>query len=849
MHRRFGRVLGAGSAGVVSFALMAVLGVGYGPLPALGPALAPGQGVWASATVGTGVTDETLRLSGMRRPATVSFDANGYAAITAATDEDLFLAQGYVTARFRLTQLDLARRLGSGRLAELNGPAQLESDRFELRLGLLRTARARWADTPPDSPAGRALLAYARGVNHRLAELAADDRWPEIYQLTGARPAPWTPVDSLVVQGVLTQQLTFSTVPLDYAILHRTLGPERAMSWFPVQPMTRTAEQPYDPGPYRKLPPVPFTVPDANAAPPPEETAARATPGRVSPPTPMTPETASTLLTTVRSRPVNEQHLHPNSNAWAANGPLVDGGRAVLAGDPHLPLSLPSYWFQVRLRSPAYDVAGASVPGLPAVVVGRNAHISWSITNAQSQATMYYVERTDPARPGQYYWRGAWRDMRQARYTIDVRGDDPVPLTVDLTVHGPVMTVHDQRVSVAWMGNYPSPGLASLLALNRAADFTEFRAALRGWAAPALNFVYADDRGNIGALSAGYFPQAPAGAQPWLPMPGTGEADLVGTIPFSALPQVYNPPGHVVASTNQRPVGPDYPYYLGTSLDFDPGYRQSVVVDGLADGRPNTVEDVTDLQTNVTDQLAVELVPALLAALGHTPGTTTERAAAALLRGWDHTMREDSPAASVWWTFLRTYLRMTFQPWWDAHDVPVRTDPWVFDLSTLPAPLREALEQWTLHDPDNSAFTPPGGPPRNAATVMRAAFDRAVRELSAQLGPNPATWAWGRLHQREIPSITGAPGLGHGPYAADGGPWTVDAAVGGMTARFGPSWRMVVAWTGPRRADALAIYPAGQSENPSSPLYDNLIPRWRQDEYLPLAGGPESASWTLEPAA
>ncbi|TDV43209.1 penicillin acylase family protein [Actinophytocola oryzae] len=839
MHRKFGRVLGAGCAVVVSSALMAVLGGGYGPLPALGPALAPGQGVWSSATVGTSPTDETLRLPGMHRPATVSFDAGGFAAITAATDDDLFLAQGYVTARFRLTQLDLARRLGSGRLAELNGPAQLESDRFELRLGLLRTARAQWADTPRDSPAGRALLAYARGVNARLSELAADDQWPEIYQLTGARPAQWTPVDSLVVQGLLTQQLDFSTVPLDYALLWRTLGPERTMAWFPVQPVTKTAEQPYDLGPDPKLPPEPFAVPDANAAPP-DEAPAQTTPG--SAPPAMTPETATTLLTTVREQPVNTQHLHPNSNAWAANGPLVAGGGAVLAGDPHLPLSLPSYWFQVRLRSPGYDVAGGSVPGMPAVVIGRNAHVSWSITNAQTQATLYYVERTDPSRPGQYYWRGAWRDMEQARYTIDVRGGDPVPLTVDLTVHGPVMTVNDQRVSVTWMGNYPSPGLASLLSLNRASDFTEFHAALRDWRAPALNFVYADGGGNIGAVSAGYVPQVPEGVRQWLPMPGTGEADPVGTIPFSALPLVYNPPGHVVASTNQRSVGPDYPYYLGTSLDFDPGYRQSVILADLQAGQPNTTEDVTDLQADVTDSLAARLVPALLTALGDRRSP-----AADLLRGWDHTMREDSPAASVWFTFLRTYLRLVFQPWWEAYDVPVKTDPWVFDLSTMPAPLREALEQWTLHDPDNSAFTPPGGPPRDAATVMRAAFDEAVAELSSRLGPDPSTWAWGRSHQREIPSLTGTPGLGYGPYAADGDPWTVDAAVGGMTADFGPSWRMVVAWQG-GEADALAIYPAGQSENPSSPLYDNLIPRWRRDEYLPLDGGPESALWTLEPA-
>src|SRR4029077_2324195 len=202
-------------------------------------------------------------------------------------------------------------------------------------------------------------------------------------------------------------------------------------------------------------------------------------------------------------------------------------------------------------------------------------------TNVQDQATLFYAEQTSPARRGQYFWQGAWRPIRQVHYTIGVRGGAAVPLTVDLTVHGPVLARAGQTTSVDWMGNIPSPDLATLLAVDKARDFAQFRAALAGWRAPAQTFVYADDRGNIGAISAGYYPIVRHG-DPWLPLPGTGADDVAGVIPYRAVPQVYDPPGHVVVTANQRPVGASYPYYIGTSANFfDVPYRAGEIYASL----------------------------------------------------------------------------------------------------------------------------------------------------------------------------------------------------------------------------------------------------------------------------
>src|SRR5262249_1709978 len=214
---------------------------------------------------------------------------------------------------------------------------------------------------------------------------------------------------------------------------------------------------------------------------------------------------------------------------------------------------------------------------------------------------------------------GAWPPMRQVRSTIPVRGGAPVRLTVDLTAHGPVLTRAGQTTSVDWMGNIPSPDVAALLAVDKAQDFAQFRAALAGWRAPTQNFVYADDHGNIGAISAGYYPIVRHG-DPWRPLPGTGADDTAGAIPYRAGPPVSDPPGPgvgpVVVAANQRPAGTSYPYSLGTTADFfAPGYR-AAQIGALLRGKSRLGPGAfAGIQLNVTDALARRIVPRLLAAL------------------------------------------------------------------------------------------------------------------------------------------------------------------------------------------------------------------------------------------
>ncbi|MFD5467362.1 penicillin acylase family protein [Kitasatospora sp. NPDC127059] len=844
----FRRRANAASAVAVSLLVMAFLGLGTGAVPPLGVVLDPGTGIWDPAADALPVGSRTIDLPGMHAPATVSFDTGGVPTVRASTDEDLFLAQGYVQAYFRLGQLDLERRTAEGSLAELNGPGGVASDTFELQTGLLRTAQATLRATPPDSPDGQALDAFSRGVNARLKELRATGSWPAVFTLTGVYPRDWTPVDSLAVQGLLSQVLSFTTQPLDYRVLNGSLGPERTKAFFPVLPAD--AQRPYDVGPYQDLgvDPLPAdgNVNAAGSAGGPAPAAADpADDGRTASPAAL--GAADSLLARLQQLPSTQIHTYPDSNSWVANGPSVAGGASLLAGDPHLDLTLPSFWFQIALSAPTTTASGASLVGLPGVVVGRNAQISWSMTSEQNQSNLFYDERTSPDRPHQYYWQGAWQQMQQVHYTIPVRAGAAVPLDVDLTVHGPVVSTEDGRTtSVTWMGNYVSRSLKAIIAVDKAQNYQQFRDALQDWHAPTLNFSYADGQGDIGVVSAGYFPVVKAG-EPWLPLPGTGEDDLAGVIPYAATPQAHNPPGHVLATTNQRPVSGDYPYYIGTSLYFDNGYRADQVYESLEGRTGLTAADFGTLQGDVTDHLSTLIVPQLEAALRGAPLDDDQRGALARLTGWDHRMTESSAAASIWWTFWNDYLSEVFQPWWDDAKVPVGSHPNLKVSAGLPS-LDEDLEAWTLGDPGNAAFSPPGRT-GTASSAMRTAFERAVGDLRTKLGKDQTGWNWGRLHTREIPAISGAGGLGHGPDPAPGDRWTVNAAEGGMNSSFGPSWRMVVGWTGPGSASASAVYPGGQSENPASPWYRNFVEDWWNDKLRPMPWADDQAKagalWTL----
>ena len=817
------KLVNLAGAVVVSIALLYVAFFGAGPLPALGPAFNPETGAWTMGADAASYGTQTLHLDGLQKPAKVVLEANGTAHITAATDHDLFLATGYVHAKFRLFQMDLERRQGEGLLSEVFGKDALNVDRFELQFGLLRTAQQEWALLSPSDPVRVGLLAYAQGVNDRIAEAERTHQLPAVFTFSGYQPKPWTPIDTLIIKGDLEQMESFSDTPLVMALLNRTLGPDLTSEWFPILPPNQQA--PYEPGPY---PPAEIPAPVGSA-----QTVSQGA-----------AIAAADIYQRLSALPAGLVAHGGASNNWAVSGAHTTSGGPLMAGDPHLHLTLPAIWFQLTLDSPGFHSSGVSVPGTPIVLIGHNQHISWSLTDAQNQQTFFYVEHEDSAHPGEYLWNGTWTKYRTIDYEIPVLGQAPNHLTVKISVHGPVINERGQATSVWFTGNIPSHDIGALMQLNQAANWQDFRNDLSQWHGSAHNFVYADDQGNIGMISAGYYPQVAPGCEPWLPMPGTGEDDVTGTIPYDQIPQVYNPPDGIVWSANQRQVTADYPYYIGSATFFDPGYRANEIhrflSDKLVGGGKLSVADMMALQTDTRDYLAGEMVPFLIRALAGQTLTGNDKTAFDLLSNWDYRMDKDSTAASMWWVFWQSYLAATFDPWWRTHNVKV-------DQSELNDSLGQDLEAWTSRDQTNAAFTLIGSA-QNADDVMRAAFHTAVISLTTRLGGDPSRWTWGRIHKRELESLALISGLSYGPLPDRGDAYTPLAAPE-FPSTHGPSWRMVVDWGA---QSFRGIYPGGQSENPASSWYSDRAAAWWDGKYYPMLdavaaeGTAGAVTWSLE---
>ncbi len=811
--------------GVALLALAVLLTVALstplGPVPAILPLLNPGQGVWGVAADAVAQVPASPKLPGLLAPVQVSYSKGDVPHVLAKNDHDLFFMQGYLQATNRLFQMDAMRRQGEGKLSEIIGPSALKTDEEFLRYGLLVGAQrtlARMRSTAAGRATLKDLAAYTAGVNLRISHDEATNSLPLVFHLLGYRPTRWTALDTLVVQEDMQQDLSMSFTPLDYAVMVERLGPQLASQLFPS--FAPTPQHPYDPGPY---------------------------PAPAKEPAPLPPGTQpSTLATAAQSILAASNASHPlmagmlqgmqMSNNWAVGGALTASGKPLLAGDPHLDLTLPSIWYEIQLEDPNYDVVGVSLPGAPGILIGHNRSLAWSLTDTQSESTFFYKETVSPSHPNMYFFDGSWRKETLRTYQIPVKGSAPVKFTVAWTNNGPIMTKNQQTVAMDWTGLYPSQDITALLGVDRAHDAAEFIAALQPyWENPPHNFAFADTKGEIGIIAPGFYPIFPKGVNPALPMNGSGGSEWIGRIPANAVPQVLNPPSHFVLSANQRPVSPSYPYYIGTAWnDFSGGYRANTIYNFLANkaNQPFTIAKMAQLQSDNQDYLALQMAP-LIARAGQQLGLSGPvGAAVAQMANWPGTMTQDSVQASIYYTFWDRYLRLTFGPWWKHYGVPSKTNP---DLVIGPGftPLDEDLQAWTLNSSASPFLkNPVTGRQRTTAELMRAALKGALQTLKKQYGKDPANWLWGTLHTRTFYSVSGVAALARGPYPSDGDFITPDAATPEPNSTHGPSWRMIADLGNLNRS--VAIYPGGQSENPLSPHYADMLPYWLSYQYWPL---------------
>ncbi len=798
-------------------------------------------GIWLSRR-SFPMIEGRLAVAGITTEVGITRDEDGIPHIRAENEHDLFFAQGYVHAQERFWQMDFWRHIGQGRLSEMFGESQLDTDVFLRSLGFTDLARAELEAAPERHR--QILQAYSEGVNAYLATHRGSQVSLEYAVLSlqnrGYQPEPWEPIDTLTWARMMSWELRSNLdEEIERAAAAAVVGVDRANQLFPGFPDDK------------------LTILGGAGV--------------------ESPQVASSALMAAIRPAIDElvakddrlqaltgpTGLGIGSNNWVISGAHTASGLPLLADDPHLAVQMPSIWFENSLRCDACGIrlAGFSFAGVPGVVIGHNDRIAWGVTNFGPDTMDLFIEKVNPDDPTRYEVDGEWMPFETRTETIEVAGADPVEVQVLSSRHGPVLTgiygsadqdytaaigeVPDRFVvSLQWAALQPSTLLSAILGINEAHDWDEFRAAARLWDVASQNIVYADVDGNIGYQAPGRIPvrRSPGGQYPSIGW--TTETDWTGWVPFEQLPSVHNPAGGIIATANQAPWRAGAGPYLGA--DFAHGYRGTRIYDVLNsfDG-PITADDFAALQLDARDLFAEEIMPNLLAVQGDA---VVERAQA-LLGEWatgDEAFqaRADSAPAALFYAVWEQIMARTFRDELPEVAWPGGGARWFTVVRSL------------MEDPSDPYWddvTTPEVEDRDA--ILATALAEGWNVVSDRLGKDPGKWRWGDLHTTAFENQSlGQSGIApieaifnRGGFRPDGTSSVVDAtswSPGSFEVTWSPSMRMIVDLAD--FAASRTIHTTGQSGHAFHDHYIDFAPRWESGAYHPMRWTDEQVDESTE---
>lgn len=744
-----------------------------------------------------------VTVQGVSAPIEIVRDKEGVPHVFAKSEADGWFALGYAHAQDRLWQMEFQRRVARGRLAEIMGESAFDNDRLMRTLGFGRAAERMVRKA--DAATRGAYESYAAGVN---AFLAGKPVLPVEFHVFRIQPEPWTPADSGAWLLLMAWDLSGNwRTELARLRLMTRVGPERTNQILPPYP--GDAEAP---------------LPDFAAL-----------------YTPLVPAAMALL----QISPSPEEAL--GSNNWVVSGAHSETGKPLLANDPHLGLQAPALWYLAHVSTPAGNVVGGTLPGLPFVVLGRNDHVAWAMTTTNSDTQDLFVERIDPNDPGSYLTPTGSARFEVRREVIRVRGEERT-IDVRSTRHGPVLsdvarplasaTPKGHVMALAWAALDESRGATRAgFAMNRAGNGPEFVAASRDFQAPHQNLVYADREGHIGFVAPALVPvrRADNEAMGRVPVPGwLAKYDWQGFLPMEEMPARVDPPGGQIVTANHKIVDAGYKPFLGN--DWAVPFRAERIEELLASEPKHSLASFARFQADATSRLARELLPGALAS---HPSTEEGRGAQGILAGWKGDMAAGSKAALVFSAWYRELTRLVyedelgdaFRDFWEQRGI--------FMIAVMKG--ERGFGRWC----DDVRTRPV----EDCQAMAGRAFDLAAAELAKRYGSSPE-WRWGRAHTAAsdhrpfgyTPLLKGlfniSPETAGDSFTVNVGHFSLRDPERPFANRTAASLRAIYDLADLDRS--VFMQSTGQSGNILSPWYSSFAERWAKVEYITIPTKRES---------
>ncbi|EPR74287.1 putative penicillin acylase [Winogradskyella psychrotolerans RS-3] len=771
---------------VLTIGIFFALNTKFGSIPPIGKFLNPYTGVWQNET-DESITGE-ISIPDLKDKVTVHYDAELIPHVFAQNDLDLYRAQGYITAKHRLWQMEFQTFAASGRLSEIIGDAALNYDRQERRRGMGYGAEQTLNKMADDDTTSAMVQAYADGVNSYINQLEPKDL-PVEYKLLDYKPEAWTPKKTALLLMYMTKMLAGGDDDMENTNALRLFGKERFDLLFPdffdiTDPIISKDTD--------------WSFIDV----------------------PQTPTPNSTPVLDSISETIDKPNPDNGSNNWAVSGKKSTTGNAILANDPHLGLNLPSIWFVMQLSTPDHNAFGATLPGALAVISGFNQHIAWGETNATRDVIDWYKIEFNANRT-QYKFDNQWKDVSVRVEEIKIKGKETYKDSVLYTHHGPVVYdknfKSDQELAgyaMQWTGHIPGNGQKTFTELNKAKNYDDYTEALKNWIAPAQNFVFASTEGDIALWIQGLLPNKWEGQGKFIMDGSKSENDWQGFIPQEFNAHTKNPERGFVSSANQHPVDETYPYYV-----FNDGYetyRNRVINDFFNSKDKFSVQDFKDLHNNNYNLKAAEIVPYMLEHMDNSSLTEEEKAIYDEIKTWQFNNDINEVGPSI----FRQWYGKLYDMVWDEFDVEDTALEQPFAYQTI----------YLLKNKGDDAFMDIVDTPETetAKDLFLLAFKAAAArliEIKAEKGDY--TWlTYKATHASHL--LQGLPAFSVFDIPIGGDRSIVNAT----SEDHGPSWRMIVEMTSP--PTAFGIYPGGQSGNPGSKYYDNFIDDWAAGKYHSL---------------